>query len=102
MRIAVLSILLVATLQAAAQTYPDKPVRLIVPLSAGSAGDTLARIPAQKLGELWGQQGVVDNPVGANGIIGTEAPAKAPPDGSTLLPPNHAAPATSPALHPNL
>jgi tripartite-type tricarboxylate transporter receptor subunit TctC len=84
------------------QTYPDKPVRLIVPLSAGSAVDTLARIPAQKLGELWGQQIVVDNRVGANGIIGTEAAAKAPPDGYTLLLTNDAALATSPALYPKL
>ena len=85
-----------------AQSYPDKPVRLIVPLSAGSAVDTLARIPAQKLSELWGQQVVVDNRVGANGIIGTEAAAKAPPDGYTLLLTNDAALATSPALYPKL
>jgi tripartite-type tricarboxylate transporter receptor subunit TctC len=84
------------------QVYPDKPVRLIVPLSAGSAVDTLARIPAQKLSELWGQQIVVDNRVGANGIIGTEAAAKAPPDGYTLLLTNDAALATSPALYPKL
>src|SRR5258708_12506596 len=102
MRIAVLSILLVATLQAAAQTYPDKPVRLIVPLSAGSAVDTLARIPAQKLGELWGQQVVVDNRVGANGIIGTEAAAKAPPDGYTLLLTNNPPLPPLPALYPTL
>jgi tripartite-type tricarboxylate transporter receptor subunit TctC len=82
--------------------YPEKPVRLIVPLSAGSAVDTLARIPAQKLSELWGQQIVVDNRVGANGIIGTEAGAKAPPDGYTLLLTNDAALATSPALYPKL
>jgi tripartite-type tricarboxylate transporter receptor subunit TctC len=88
--------------QAAAQTYPDKPVRLIVPLSAGSAVDTLARIPAEKLSQLWGQQVVVDNRVGANGIIGTEAAAKAAPDGYTLLLTNDAALATSPALYPKL
>jgi tripartite-type tricarboxylate transporter receptor subunit TctC len=102
MRIALLLILLAAMAQAAAQTYPDKPVRLIVPLSAGSAVDTLARIPAQKLAELWGQQVVVDNRVGANGIIGTEAAAKAAPDGYTLLLTNDAALATSPALYPKL
>jgi tripartite-type tricarboxylate transporter receptor subunit TctC len=102
MRIASLLILLLAAAQAAAQTYPDKPVRLIVPLSAGSAVDTLARIPAQKLSELWGRQVVVDNRVGANGIIGTEAAAKAPPDGYTLLLANDAALATSPALYPKL
>ena len=88
--------------QVQSQTYPDKAVRLIVPLSAGSAVDTLARIPAQKLSELWGQQIVVDNRVGANGMIGTEAAAKAPPDGYTLLLTNDAALATSPALYPRL
>jgi tripartite-type tricarboxylate transporter receptor subunit TctC len=84
------------------QSYPEKPVRLIVPFSAGSAVDTLARIPGQKLSELWGQQVVVDNRVGANSIIGTEAAAKAPPDGYTLVLTNDAALATSPALYPKL
>jgi len=102
MRTALLLMLLASAVQAPAQTYPDRPVRLIVPLSAGSAVDTLARIPAQKLGELWGQQVVVDNRVGANGIIGTEAAAKAPPDGYTLVLTNDAALATSPALYPKL
>jgi len=88
--------------QAPAQTYPEKPVRLIVPFSAGSAVDTLARIPGQKLAELWGQQVVVDNRVGANGIIGTEAAAKAPADGYTLVLANDAGLATSPALYPRL
>jgi tripartite-type tricarboxylate transporter receptor subunit TctC len=73
-----------------------------VPLSAGSAVDTLARIPAEKLSQIWGQQVVVDNRVGANGIIGTEAAAKAAPDGYTLLLTNDAALATSPALYPKL
>src|SRR5438093_8500579 len=102
MRIAALVSLLLLIAQASAQTYPDKPVRLIVPLSAGSAVDTLARIPAQKLSELWGQQIVVDNRVGANGTIGTDAAAKAPPDGYTLVLTNDAALATSPALYPKL
>jgi len=73
-----------------------------VPFSAGSAVDTLARIPAQKLSELWGHQVVVDNRVGANGIIGTEAAAKAPADGYTLVLANDAGLATSPALYPKL
>jgi len=77
-------------------------VHLIVPFSAGSAVDTLARIPGQKLAELWGQQVVVDNRVGANGIIGTEAAAKAPADGYTLVLANDAGLATSPALYPKL
>src|SRR3954463_8411622 len=102
MRIAGLLISLIAAAQAVAQTYPDRPVRLIVPFSAGSAVDTLARIPGQKLGELWGQQLVVDNRIGANTIIGTEAAAKAPADGYTLLLTNDAALATNPALYPNL
>jgi tripartite-type tricarboxylate transporter receptor subunit TctC len=84
------------------QTWPNKPVHLIVPFSAGSAVDTLARIPGQKLSELWGQQVVVDNRVGANGIIGTEAAAKAPADGYTLVLANDAGLATSPALYPKL
>ena len=73
-----------------------------MPFSAGSAVDTLARIPAQKLSELWGHQVVVDNRVGANGIIGTEAAAKAPADGYTLVLANDAGLATSPALYPKL
>ena len=84
------------------QAYPEKPVRLIVPFTAGSAVDTLARIPGQKLSELWGQPVVVDNRVGANGTIGTEAAAKAPADGYTLLLANDAGLATSPALYPKL
>src|SRR6185503_16395833 len=79
-----------------------QPVHHIVPFSAGSAVDTLARIPGQKLSELWGQQVVVDNRVGANTIIGTEAAAKAPPDGYTLVLTNDAALATNPALYPKL
>src|SRR3954464_1376180 len=102
MRIASFLIALFAAAQAVAQTYPDKPVHLIVPFSAGSAVDTLARIPAQKLSELWGHPIVVDNRIGANTIIGTEAAAKAPADGYTLLLTNDAALATNPALYPNL
>jgi tripartite-type tricarboxylate transporter receptor subunit TctC len=102
MRIGVVLSLFLWVAQAFGQTYPEKPVRLIVPFSAGSAVDTLARIPAQKLSELWGHQVVVDNRVGANGIIGTEAAAKAPADGYTLVLANDAGLATSPALYPKL
>jgi tripartite-type tricarboxylate transporter receptor subunit TctC len=102
MRIGVVLSLLLWVAQAPAQTYPERPVRLIVPFSAGSAVDTLARIPAQKLSELWGQPIVVDNRVGANGTIGTEAAAKAPADGHTLVLANDAGLATSPALYPKL
>jgi tripartite-type tricarboxylate transporter receptor subunit TctC len=65
--------------------YPNRPIRIIVPQAAGSGVDLQARVLAQKMGELWGQQGVVDNRPGANAIIGMEAGAKAPPDGYTLI-----------------
>src|SRR5262245_27866187 len=102
MRIAVLLSVFLWMTQVLAQTYPDRPVRLIVPFSAGITGDTLARIPGQKFSRLWGQPVVVDNRVGANGTIGTEAAAKAPADGYTLVLANDAGLATSPALYPKL
>jgi tripartite-type tricarboxylate transporter receptor subunit TctC len=70
---------------AQSQNYPSRPVRLIVPYSAGGASDIIARIVAQKLPEFLGQQVVVDNRAGAGGLIGTDTAAKAAPDGYTLL-----------------
>ena len=67
-----------------AQGYPSKPVRLIVPYGAGSTPDIVSRLMGPKLAELWGQPVVVENLVGANGIVGTEALVKAPKDGHTL------------------
>src|SRR3954468_21333366 len=64
--------------------FPDKPVRFIVPVPPGGGTSALARILAAKLGELWGQQVVVDNRAGAQGNIGTAAGAKAAPDGYTI------------------
>ena len=69
----------------AAQSYPNKPVRFILPNAAGAATDTVARIFAAKLGEIMGQQFIIDNRPGAGGIIGVEAVVKAAPDGYTLL-----------------
>lgn len=66
-------------------TYPDRPVRLVVPYATGGNADLQSRIIAQKLGEALGQQIVVDNRAGATGIIGTDIAAKALPDGYTLL-----------------
>ena len=68
----------------AAADFPNRPVRIIVPQAAGGGVDIMARSVAQKLTETWGQQVIVDNRPGANGIIGIEAVAKAKPDGYTL------------------
>ncbi|MDB5810192.1 MAG: tctC [Betaproteobacteria bacterium] len=76
--------LLMSASIAAAQTYPNKPIRIIVPLAAGGTGDTLGRLAADALAAAFGQQVVVDNRPGANGIIGTDLVAKATPDGYTL------------------
>ncbi len=71
--------------RAAAQTYPAKPIRVIVPFAAGGPTDILARAIGQKLTESWSEPVVVDNRGGASGNIGAEAVAKAAPDGYTLL-----------------
>jgi tripartite-type tricarboxylate transporter receptor subunit TctC len=67
------------------ESYPIRPVRVIVPVTAGSTTDVLARLVSQKLSELWTQTVVVDNRTGAGGTIGAGLVAKAPPDGYTLL-----------------
>ena len=74
-----------ATGPAAAQAWPAKPVRLVVPFAAGGATDVVARILGQKLGELWGQSVVIENRGGAGGNVGADVVAKATNDGYTLL-----------------
>ncbi|MGE5792789.1 MAG: Bug family tripartite tricarboxylate transporter substrate binding protein, partial [Bacteroidota bacterium] len=68
-----------------AQTYPAKPVRMIVPFPPGGAADIIGRVLSQKLSEQLGQQVIVDNRAGASGNIGAEAAAKATGDGYTIL-----------------
>lgn len=68
-----------------AANYPTKPIRFVVPSSAGGGNDVLARIFGAKMAESWGKQVVVDNRSGAGGLIGSEIVAKAPPDGYTML-----------------
>ena len=80
--------LLAVVAPGAAQTaddYPSRPIRIIVPQAAGSGIDLQARVLAQKMGEVWGHQGVVENRPGANAIIGMDSVAKAAPDGYTLV-----------------
>lgn len=71
--------------QAAGQSYPVKPVRLVVPFAPGGPNDILARLIGQKITESWGQQVIVDNRPGGATVIGTEFAVKSPPDGYTLL-----------------
>ncbi len=93
------AVLLMAAALTHAQSFPVKPVRVITPFTAGSAIDTLARVVGQKLGDTWGQQVVIDNRIGANGIIGTEAAAKAPADGYTVYLGNISTLAVNPHLY---
>src|SRR3977135_4024162 len=73
--------------QAAAQseTYPNRPIRIVIPFPAGGPSDIVGRLIAQKMSEDWGQPVVIENRPGANTIIGAQLVAKAPPDGYTLL-----------------
>jgi tripartite-type tricarboxylate transporter receptor subunit TctC len=80
-----LSLGLIIATGVAAQTWPSKPVRIIVPFAAGGPADNYARFLAQRLPEQLGQSFVVENRPGAGAVIGTEAVAKAPADGYTLL-----------------
>ncbi len=84
-RIGLLSTLLLVSLGAQAQTYPARPVKLVVPFSAGGPADNYARFLAQRLQDILGQNFVVDNKPGAGSVIGTDLAAKAAPDGYTLL-----------------
>jgi tripartite-type tricarboxylate transporter receptor subunit TctC len=87
---------------AAAQPYPSKPVRFVVPYPAGGATDILGRTVGQKLSERWGQPVVVENRAGAGGNLGSDLVAKAAPDGYTIGLGNNATHATNASLYPTM
>ncbi len=91
-----------AAVTAQAQTYPHKPVRLIVPFPAGGATDLFARSLSQKLGEKLGQSLVVENRPGAGGTLGSDLAAKATPDGYTLLLSTSSTHSIGPNLNPRM
>jgi tripartite-type tricarboxylate transporter receptor subunit TctC len=93
---------LLSVVPAAAQNYPAKAVRMIVPFPPGGPNDILGRVVAQKLSEQLGQQVVIDNRGGAGGIIGAELAARAVADGYTLLFGGTASLAINPSLHKKL
>ena len=92
----------VVSIPAYAQSYPAKPVRLVVPFPAGGGSDVIGRILGQKLGERVGQQVVVDNRAGAGGSIGTESVVKSPPDGYTVVLASTSEIAINPSLYSKL
>src|SRR5262249_12376486 len=86
---------------AAAQTYPSRPIRIVVPFVAGGAVDALARMMGAKLSETLGQPVIVENRPGAAGNVAADAGAKSPPDGYTILQ-NTNGQAISPSIYPSL
>jgi tripartite-type tricarboxylate transporter receptor subunit TctC len=88
--------------QALAQTYPAKPIRLIVPFAPGGSTDIVARIVAQKLSDRLTQQVVIENRGGADGTIGTEAVAKSAPDGYSLAMASTSTHAVAPSVYTKL
>ncbi len=97
-----LAILLAFPLPGMSQTYPSKPVHLVVGFPPGGANDILARLIGARMQEAWGQSVIVDNRPGANAIIGTELAAKSAPDGYTLLIGASGAMAFNPGLYDKL
>jgi tripartite-type tricarboxylate transporter receptor subunit TctC len=87
---------------AAADTYPSRPIRAIVPFAAGSATDIVARAFGDRMGAILGQTIVIENRPGANGMIGADAVAKAQPDGYTILIGTNSTNAAAPALFNNV
>ena len=98
----IVALLLLAAAPLAAQDFPARPIRILVPYAAGGAPDTLARMVALRLGESFGQQVIVENRPGAGGLTASVAVAKAPADGHTLLTADVGQLAINPFLFANL
>src|SRR5712672_4228765 len=77
--------LMLASVSAHAENFPNKPVHILVPYAAGGAVDVLARTLGQSLAKIWGQQPVIENRPGAGGIIASQALTQSAPDGYTLI-----------------
>lgn len=84
-RLVVCALLALLPIVVAAQGYPAKPIRFIIPFTPGGNTDVLGRLIGQKLTEAWGQQVVIDNRPGAGGTLGVEVATKSPPDGYTIV-----------------
>ncbi|MBY0270178.1 MAG: tripartite tricarboxylate transporter substrate binding protein [Burkholderiales bacterium] len=100
--IAGMALLLLFAGAAPAQPYPGKPIRFVIPYPPGGASDVTARLLGSKMTETWGQQVVIDNRPGANGIIALELVAKAPSDGYTILMANLGPNAINPGVYSKL
>ena len=96
------ALLLAWSCGAAAQAWPSKPIRVIVPYPAGGFYDTIARLVGPKMTEDFGQPVIVENRVGAGGIVGTDYVAKSPPDGYTLMVGGIGPHGINPGLYPKL
>ena len=100
--LALMAASMAAVAQDAAQNFPHKPIRLIMPNAPGSSNDVLSRLLAIKLGELLGQQVVIDNRAGAGGTLGVETAAHAAPDGYTLVAASSATHSIAPHVYARL
>jgi tripartite-type tricarboxylate transporter receptor subunit TctC len=98
----VVTVLLALFSAASAQTYPDKPIRLLVGFAAGGPADITARLIGDRLAEVWGQPVIVENVTGAAGNLATDRVAKSAPDGYTLLAAASATIVTNPSLYQKL
>jgi tripartite-type tricarboxylate transporter receptor subunit TctC len=102
LRFFLLALAVLAAGPAAAQSYPDKPIKMIVPFPPGGPIDTMGRLIGQHLSSTLGQQVIVENRAGAGATIGSKAVASAEPDGYTLLFGSSGSLAVAPALYPNI